>query len=845
MELHKQPPNLFIYTPDQRVYKGMVVDPLDFTADYNFNALSQMQFRVNKYIYDTNTCSWIENPCYEHLNEHMVIKTSDTSNKFRFKGRTEKTYSLLKSQPNSRNSSWSSLGFKVALDNATLQDETELFNIGLASGYAWQYYSCIDDNGAFIDGSGNDFYFNRIACKEFFPVKVGDIISMGSKVDNDRHFNKDGEEHFSYRLHFYSSTNASSYIKRNTDDFALYNPVGRVRISEDMLGSNSTGYVRIEAQDCRAILGSDSVPWKGYSPNNDYVKIYSGERRCSAVQTNSPFDVDVSQCLWVVKSVDITKEYINEYKTVTLYSYEYVLSYKSLSLSESTLPLYIPDNIVTLVNSEDFCIDSVDGGNWYGAQRMSRGLINQVLDYLPDWTIGYINQNVITRYRTVSEVDNGNIYSFLINTIQPLYQCYFLFDTVKKTINILAQTDVAHIQSSTHLTWDNALKSLQVSNSDTSYVTALRVHTAEDQYGIGLVNPTGNNIIYDFSHIRDNLDFVVDPKHYKDENSGEAYTLKESVERYEQSISDTISGINKWGYSSTYRQSAQELIDLTLQKIKLESKLAERLDDYLKIADTINIYLQDDFTSSALLSTIMLTDVPRSLVSMQNDVANGDYSYYHSRTLYNKLYASAEVYFECYRNLKLLTIKLQQIQSHLKYISLIHSLDYKVLKAESDRCGDEFPYYPIFTPKEALALSYYIYEADWTDENAVFSNTYSAQDILSTLVDTYDNAQGELTDIYSKPTYEFKADLANVSATPEMQSALEDLYLGNALYIIDTRQLINPVLLSVHIDYSNPENFSMQLSTDYKRKPLELRFSDLFGTISQVSVETPTFTFDK
>ena len=84
----------------------------------------------------------------------------------------------------------------------------------------------------------------------------------------------------------------------------------------------------------------------------------------------------------------------------------------------------------------------------------------------------------------------------------------------------------------------------------------------------------------------------------------------------------------------------------------------------------------------------------------------------------------------------------------------------------------------------------------------------------------------------------------NILAIPEMQENIDNMYLGNNLLMSSPTGFINPVLLSVHINYDDLTDFSMSFSTDYKRKPLQLRFCDLFGTINQISVETPTFTFD-
>lgn len=848
MQIKQEQPNLFIYIPDRRESKGIVVQPQKFSIDYNFNAASQMSFKVNKFIYDEHNECWLKNPCYENLQENMLIATSDKAYKYRFHGSKKSSYTL--GTQISRNSEATGLSYDTVLKNATLQKETELFDIGNSSGYKWQYYCHIDDSGSFINRSDNDSYHRRIACQEFIPVSVGDIIAIGSKVDDiTKSFSKSGTTRFTYRIHYYSEPRANAHRKHS--GFIECNPVCRIIVPEGTFGVNNgnNGYIRIEGIAINATLSESG--WYSYSPGKNFVKVYSGERRCSSINgVQNSSDILYTDRWFVIENIEEDSDFTNSSKTVTLKSYEYVLSKKSFSISQATLPLYIPETIPSLVNSNKFIIDSVDDINYKGAQRMQRGLINQILDYIPDWSVEYFSPEIITRYRTIDNVDNGNIYSFLINTVQSLYKCWILFDTENKTISLISQNDVFKFNSNAILTWDNMLKSIQVTNSDTKYVTAMRVHTAEDQYGIGLVNPTGNNVIYNFNNIKENLDFVADPTHYKDDEETQAYTLKEVVELYTQSIQDTITGSQKWGYTDSYRESANMLIESTKKHINLSTKLSELLSEYKSIADTINLYLQDDFKESSIPANYFISDNPRPPSWMKGSelyAPISNYKNYHSKALYTKLYSVANAYYDCRIELATETTLKQAKQEHLKYIALMHSLNYKVLQTEYNRCqeNDGTLYKPIFTPKEALALSYYIYEADWTDTNAVFSEKYLASDIMSTLIDVYDDAKQELDDIYSKQTYEFSLESANLFSIPEMQFATENMYLGNNLYIVNKGEWIQPVLLSVHINYDDKTDFSMTFSTDYKRKPLELRFSDLFGTINQVSTETPAFTFDK
>ena len=256
----------------------------------------------------------------------------------------------------------------------------------------------------------------------------------------------------------------------------------------------------------------------------------------------------------------------------------------------------------------------------------------------------------------------------------------------------------------------------------------------------------------------------------------------------------------------------------------------------MSIVDTINIYLQDDHPDT--YANYMLTDIPLTPDKIVSSEEN--YKDFHSYELFCKLKSASKALVDCRNNLQGYISAIVYNKSHMEQIARKFSLNYKTLKSNYEQ---DNVYKCIFTLKEALVLQAYIYESDWKNEDIVFSEAYSTDDIISTLIDTYNSAQQELNNIYSKPTYEFQVDTTNIFADKNIATMIDTLYLGNSVTIALDNDWIFPVLLSVHIDYSDKNNSTLSLSTDYKRKPLQLRFCDLFGSINQTSVETPSFTF--
>ena len=624
-----------------------------------------------------------------------------------------------------------------------------------------------------------------------------------------------------------------------------------------------SGFVRFKGQDLADHSGG---VW--FTPGANRIKILSGERRCSYISRKTPETVSHGIPWWVIVNIEEDKDGINPTKKVTVYSYEYTLSNRSFSVDENTLPLYIPDNIPKLVTSYEFPIDRwsekhPDDPNattsekkiytYCGAQRMQRGLMNQILDNLSGWKVRYVSSGVCTRYRQIEDVDNANIYTYLMNTVQSKYQCYIVFDTEKLYINILSQSDILSniSKSNIKLSWRNALKSMTIKDIDNNFATALKVHSEEDTYGLGLVNPNGTNVIYNFDSIKDELDYVADSNHT---NNGSPYTLKQLVELYQSSLSTNL---------SNYRSLAQTLISENMRLVEYKTNVSEKLIEYHKLVDENNITVKlkytngnggfpeippysDQFNSGG--SWYWGENSSTDPAPVHDDGGYWVKNWVTTRQMHGAIQKTASNYWDAYNAYVDCQKNIERCIYQMKQYALKFSLNINTLKehfATNNNNGvPTVNYIPIFTPIEAIELYKYIYEADWTNNNVVFNEKYSASDIYDTLVDLYNSAKSEMDSIYYKPTYDCESDVANVTRIPEMKKQSDTLFLGSSLYIYDDTKWIQPILLELKLDYDNFNSSPMVFTTDYNRKPKEMRFYELFSTIQQTSVETPTFTFD-
>lgn len=838
-------PEIVLYTPDRRKILCQINGVNNLSEDIRFGTASELSFKIPQKIYDTQLYEYIDNQCYDDIVEGSVLYLNDNNDYFNFMGiKVRDDYAVDISSKTGRPSNDMTFNMNNYLSGFKVKDEVELFDIGSDSGYNWRWGCYINDsNGSILDKSDNlsAVYdgvsaYKHYACEDFIPVSTGDVVAMLSS-------NK-----FGYRIHYYREADSKTYLgvqEGMEEHYAKYLPIGRVEIKfpydDDSEEQLTNGYIRVELFDLKHD-GSSEDSYRGYSPKYGYIKVFSGQRYCISFNGSSKGQEDYTcgEKWWVVTSIEEINEGVIPYKNITAYSYEYTLSKKTFSLSKSTLPLYIPDKIVDVVRGNTWLRDySTSGASvpipYCSPQRMDRGLINQILDFIPTWNIGYISPNVCSKYRTFDDLDNVNLYSFLINDVQSAYQCYFIFDTDRKLIHIISGTvdedslkgfvgGKLGCQSSSYLSWDNAIKQTNIHTTDSRCVTALRVHSADDKYGLGLINPVGNNVLYNFDSYLSYMDFIAD----KDKNR----TLLAAVQSFLKEIENN---------RSTYNNYARKLVESNLEIVKLKTKVSEALTSYRSVADKINIYLADDYPNGYPSGVKYITDYPLATAELtSSDKPIHDYINYHSKNLYNELYEAANTYENVKKSYDNALKSYNQNYNKMKEISLKFSLNYKIVKDKESKGINT----SILSSKEILALNDFIIEGDWTNENATFSDTYTSTDIINTLDSIYNEAISDFNSYISKHCYEFSVGTANILKINEFN--IEDMYLGYSV-ILETKSGIcqYPVFMAMHIRYDDDTDFSLTFNTDYNTKPLKMKFTKLFSTINQTSVIESAWTFSE
>lgn len=955
-------------SPDRRDCYGVIRDYTEFTEDIRFGTCSEVNINVPKKHYDTEKGCWIDNPYYHKLVKGNLLYLADDTPYFGYKytkpyvDDDNNGYSILSTQITNRSRTTPSFDVNSGLNNFKVQKEVLLFDVGSRDGYHWQSFSEIT-NGKFKSFPhywSSRFY--KLACEEFFPIKPYDIIVMRNRGNNDMgnwynatdetvDIGNDVDYQYLY-VHFYTDADATTYVGSINMGYNVGNPIYRTSISNlpdsDSYSSikeqlKDGGYVRFSLicnrhrpnsnsdwninynswyKKTTRTENGESVTTQSYqcnSPADGYVRIYSGERRCTSINTNTSGSAYSLFMRWfVIDSVQEAKEGLVDIKTIKAYSYEYTLKNRTITLPDETIALYVPKKITDIVNGDNWVIDKVerkDGSNNTitsidtAPQYMLTGLLNRILEALPHWSIGHISSELQAKYRAFSNIDNTSIYNFLMQDVQQAYQCYFVFDNDSLTISAYSHNDIKDTNNHIYLTWENAIKRMTLTNEKSEKITALRVHTAEDTYGLGLVNPYGSSMIYNFSTYFDQMDFVADDsdddpwgRNKVDDGNGGTRnrTLKEAVDtmqNFAKSITPNVViptcvycgallGFENHGYYCNvcggtisgginpnyinisslddYKNYATKFVETNMEYIKIMTKEQELLTEYRTIVDKINVYLQEDHETN--YEYYILSDVPVKPSDLPTDYTEAQYkTYYHSTGFFAELKSASQSYYDVYYQVHNdyysgdLTVKYKKElyynilckvaqKLNLNYAKQVENVNIRNAEIDDDVAEINSSVFPsILTPAEIMALQPFIIEGDWTNQNAIFSETYGADDIIETLNEVHTQATDELRIFYSQENYEFEIDLINWLALTEFEKQLKLLRVGRPICHINTEdnKWISPHLLELHLNYTDKDDFKMTFNTDYNQKTLSYRFADLYNSINQVSLSDNTFTFNE
>ena len=193
-----------------------------------------------------------------------------------------------------------------------------------------------------------------------------------------------------------------------------------------------------------------------------------------------------------------TGDGVKKIKACKGYSLEYEFTFKKLSLANATY-------------------------NFWNPVTPDSTLLGIILELMPSWSVGSIDNNLVGKYRTF-EVSDENLYNFIKGTIQTSYNCIFDFDTYHRRINV-KDASSAVPTNPIYISNANLAKEITVEENTESIVTRLDVNGA-DGVNIRDVNPSGTNQII-------NLDYFMNADNFNQALIDKYYAWKESYANYQ------------------------------------------------------------------------------------------------------------------------------------------------------------------------------------------------------------------------------------------------------------------------------------------------------------------------
>ena len=268
--------------------------------------------------------------------------------------------------------------------------------------------------------------------------------------------------------------------------------------------------------------------------------------------------VDVSDVgQFILVNPEETGDGVKKIKVCKGYSLEYEFTFKKITLEKATYNFWNP---------------AAPGGT----------LLEAILELMPTWSIGYIDDSLIGKYRTF-EVADTNLYSFIKSTVQQSYNCVFDFDTYNRKINVRDASSIVPVNP-VYISNANLAKEIKVVENTENIVTRLDVNGAE---GVNIrdVNPTGTNTLI-------NLDYFMNTDNFDQELIDKYYAWKSLCSEYRQtyynlSIEYSLAIMRKTTESVALTELENELTSLENQQAVIIQAIALGVEDQTAL-DEIN-----------------------------------------------------------------------------------------------------------------------------------------------------------------------------------------------------------------------------------------------------------------
>ena len=413
-----------------------------------------------------------------------------------------------------------------------------------------------------------------------------------------------------------------------------------------------------------------------------------------------------------------------------------------------------------------------------------QGILEKIVETLPLWTIGHVDEDVAEKHRTFEDVDTStNCLSFLLENVQDAYECIIVFDIIYRTINVYSQDNYVR-ETDIHITKDDLVNSLDITENADDLYTAVTV-LGNDNVTISAINPLGTNTIYNFNYY---LDWMSDGlgakvRAWQDEVEAERDSYYDLNLLYFKQLAETSN------------------IEMEIEKYNTQITMYTRCRSNIVAEATVNKNMVESYNAVIVENggnpITVYPEIADTLLGIDNLIAECESMQDNERTKLDQ----ANVYLVMYQN-------------------------------DIDKIHERLSILKYFTEEEYTELCHYIYEGSYSDEYVTITSVMTYEEKFEQMKTLYDRAHAQLMRV-SQPTQEFSVDVENFIFIKEFEEWSEQLETGCLINVeLDPNDLAMLFLCTITINYDD-HKLSMTFGNRFNKFDAKSLFNDVLGKISK------------
>lgn len=418
------------------------------------------------------------------------------------------------------------------------------------------------------------------------------------------------------------------------------------------------------------------------------------------------------------------------------------------------------------------------------AASKNKGIFELIVESLPLWTIGEVDEAVAVKWRTFTDLDGSlNCLSFLLQNCQDAFECIFVFDPIHRTISVYSQDNYVR-RTNIHLTKHDLVNSLDITENADDLYTAISV-MGDGDVTVSAINPLGSNVIYNFNYY---LSWM--PKELGDKVAAWQDAVKAEKANY---YTLNLGYFRQFEAVSTY--------ELQIQDIDTQIKMYQRCRDNI-VAESDTTFVDGynaEITENGGEAIIISDKIEDTLAHINGLIKDC-----------NKEKADVQIYLDDAKK------KMDEYSASIK--------------AMTDRLAIK----SCFTEEEYTELCLYIFEGNYTDEYVILTEGMSYEDKFEQMKILYDRAEAQLSKA-SAPTQEFNIDVENFLFSKEFEQWSEQLETGCLINVeLEVNDVAALFLSSMTVNYDD-HRLSMTFGNRFNKFDPKSLFDDVLGNITKTA----------